>query len=344
VPEDSVKFVDEVELLLASGKGGAGCVSFRREKFVPLGGPDGGDGGDGGSVMLVSDPQLGTLLDLKHRKHMRAENGRPGEGSGKTGKRGADLRLRVPSGTLVLDVETGELLADLTLPGQEFVLLPGGKGGKGNTHFTTSTNRAPRYAQPGTPGRELRVRLELKLMADVGLLGFPNAGKSTLISRISAARPKIADYPFTTLVPNLGVVSWAEEKSFVVADVPGLVEGAHQGVGLGIRFLKHLERTRLLLHLLDPTEGDPLEKYLALRRELEAFDPELARRPERVVLTKTDISEARERVPELRRTFAALGIELWAISAVTGEGLRELVRETGKAVDELKREGSHGNA
>ncbi|MBI5442636.1 MAG: GTPase ObgE [Deltaproteobacteria bacterium] len=339
-----MKFVDEVELLLASGRGGAGSVSFRREKFVPLGGPDGGDGGDGGSLILVADPQLGTLLDLKHRKAMRAENGRPGEGSRKTGRRGAELRLRVPVGTLAFDAESGECLAELTEPGHVVVLRPGGKGGKGNAHFATSTNRAPRYAQPGTPGEEKRVRLELKLMADVGLVGFPNAGKSTLISRISAARPKIADYAFTTLVPNLGVVSWAEEKSFVVADVPGLIEGAHEGVGLGIRFLKHLERTRLLLHLVDPSgERDPLEKYAALRRELEAFDPELARRPERVVLTKMDLPEARERLPELRRRFEELGLGVWPISGATGEGLAELVRETGKLVDRL-REGREDEA
>jgi GTP-binding protein len=337
-----MKFVDEVELLLSSGKGGAGCASFRREKYVPLGGPDGGDGGDGGSVVLVADAQLGTLLDLRHRTQMRAEDGQPGRGARKYGRRGRDLRLRLPVGTLAIDAETAEVLADLVEPGQEVVLVPGGRGGKGNVHFATSTNRAPRYAQPGMPGRELRVRLELKLMADVGLLGFPNAGKSTLISRISAARPKIADYPFTTLVPNLGVVSWAEEKSFVVADIPGLVEGAHEGVGLGIRFLKHVERTRLLLHLVDPTDGrNPLEKYDTLRRELEAFDPELARRPERIVLTKMDVTEAREQLFEIRRSFEGRGLSVWSISAATGEGLGDLVRETGSLVEELKRGGAH---
>lgn len=332
-----MKFVDEVELVLASGKGGAGCSSFRREKYVPLGGPDGGDGGDGGSVVLVADPQLGTLLDLRHRRRMKAENGRGGQGARKNGRRGEDLSLRLPVGTLALDAETGEVLVDLTQAGQKTVLLPGGRGGRGNVHFATSTNRAPRYAQPGLPGEERRVRLELKLLADVGLLGFPNAGKSTLISRISAARPKIADYPFTTLVPNLGVVTWAEEKAFVVADIPGLVEGAHEGVGLGIRFLKHVERTRLLLHLIDPVDGrDPLEKYAALRAELEAFDPTLAARPERVVITKLDLTEARERLPEIQEAFARRGVEVWALSAATGEGLSELVRETGRLVEELK--------
>ena len=338
-----MRFIDEVEILLTSGNGGAGCASFRREKYVPLGGPDGGDGGDGGAVVLVGDPQLGTLLDLRHRFEMKAENGQPGRGSRKYGRRGRDLTIRLPVGTLAIDPETGEVLADLVSAGQELVLLPGGKGGRGNVHFATSTNRAPRYAQPGLPGVQRRVRLELKLMADVGLLGFPNAGKSTLISRISSARPKIADYPFTTLVPNLGVVSWADEKSYVVADIPGLVEGAHEGVGLGIRFLKHVERTRLLLHLIDPTDGrDPLEKYDALRQELKAFDPDLADRPEQVVLTKMDVTEARESLSEIRNAFGSRGIQVWAISAATGEGLRDLIRETGKRIEGLRLGGEHG--
>ncbi len=334
-----MKFVDEVEIELASGNGGAGCVSFRREKFVPLGGPDGGDGGDGGSVILVADGQLGSLLDFRHRKVMRAENGRPGMGSDRHGKRGRDLVLRVPAGTVVRRADTGEILADLVASGQRVVLLPGGRGGRGNARFATPTNRAPRHAQPGLPGEQARVRLELKLMADVGLLGFPNAGKSTLISRISAARPKIADYPFTTLAPNLGVVRWGDDGSFVVADIPGLVEGAHKGVGLGIQFLKHVERTRLLLHLVDPTaEGDPVARYEVLRRELAAFDPALAGRPERVVVTKIDVTEARDAVPVLREAFATRGVAVSAVSAVTGEGLRELVRETGAAVAALREE------
>ncbi len=333
-----MKFVDEAELILASGKGGAGCVSFRREKFVPQGGPDGGDGGDGGSVVLVADPQLGTLLDFRHRKAMRAEPGQPGGGSRKSGRRGTDLRLHLPVGTVVFDAESGEELADLTEAGQEAVLLPGGRGGQGNARFATSTNRTPRYAQPGLPGEERRVRLELKLMADVGLVGFPNAGKSTLISRISAARPKIADYPFTTLVPNLGVVAWAEGRTYVVADIPGLIEGAHPGVGLGIQFLRHVERTRLLVHLVDPTDDrDPVEKYDALRAELGAFDPELTRRPERVVVTKADVSGVEDGFPELRERFRARGIEPVLISAVTGEGVEALIRVVGQQVDELKR-------
>ncbi|GAB4253940.1 MULTISPECIES: Obg family GTPase [Deferrisoma] len=332
-----MKFIDEVELTLASGNGGAGCVSFRREKFVPLGGPDGGDGGRGGDVVLVAEPRLTTLLDLRHRRVLRAENGRPGMGSDRTGRSGRDLEVRLPVGTVVRDAETGEVLADLVEPGQRVVLLKGGLGGKGNARFATPTNRAPRYAQPGTPGEERRVRLELKLLADVGLVGFPNAGKSTLISRISAARPKIADYPFTTLVPNLGVVRWAEERSFVVADIPGLIEGAHRGAGLGIRFLKHVERTRLLLHLVDPTQGDPLTLYRAVRRELEAFSPDLTEKPERVVVTKADLTEVREALPAIRGAFAAEGVEVRAISAVTGEGVRELVVETGRALEELER-------
>jgi GTP-binding protein len=334
-----MKFVDEVELELASGHGGAGCVSFRREKFVPMGGPNGGDGGEGGSVVLIADPQLGTLLDFRHRKAMRAENGQPGQGSNKTGRRGGDLRLRLPVGTLVIDADSDELIADLVAPGSETVLFHGGRGGRGNARFATSTNRAPRHAQPGLPGEQRRLRLELKLLADVGLLGFPNAGKSTLISRISAARPKIADYPFTTLVPNLGVVSWGEERSYVVADIPGLIEGASEGAGLGLQFLRHVERTRLLLHLVDPSDGrDALDKYRALRRELEAFDPDLAARPERVVLTKLDVTEVREKLPELVAAFAAEGREVWPISAVTGEGLEQVRFETGRLVAELREE------
>jgi GTPase len=338
-----MKFVDEVELVLGSGRGGAGCVSFRRELFVPKGGPDGGDGGDGGSVILVADAGLGTLLDFRHRKAMRAEAGRRGEGARRSGRRGKDLRLRLPVGTVVHDAETGEELADLVEPGQEVVLLAGGMGGQGNARYATATNRAPRYAQPGMEGEERRVRLELKLMADVGLVGFPNAGKSTLISRVSAARPKIADYPFTTLVPNLGVVSWAEGKAYVVADIPGLIEGAHRGVGLGIQFLRHIERTRVLVHLIDPTDGrEPLEKYRALRAELEAFDPALTGQPERVVLTKADVTGVAERFPELREAFRAQGLEVRLVSSVTGNGVRELVREIGHLLEQAKEGETHG--
>jgi len=339
-----MKFVDEVELELASGHGGTGCVSFRREKFVPKGGPDGGDGGNGGSVVLVADTGMGTLLDFRHRKAMEAEDGRPGEGSRKTGRCGQDLRLRLPVGTALFDADSGEQMADLVEAGQEVVLLPGGRGGRGNARFATSTNRAPRHAQPGLPGERRRVRLELKLMADVGLVGFPNAGKSTLISRISAARPKIADYPFTTLVPNLGVVAWAEGRTFVVADIPGLIEGAHRGAGLGIQFLRHIERTRVLLHLVDVSEGSPaLQRYDAIRAELGAFDPLLLDRPEIVVITKGDVTEVRDLLPAVRREFRERGIEARVISAVSGEGLPELVADTGRLVRRLREEEQGGD-
>ncbi len=328
-----MRFVDETELMLQSGNGGRGCVAFRREKFIAKGGPNGGDGGDGGSIILVGDSSMGSLLDFKHKKHIKAKNGESGMGSDKTGKGGEDIIVRLPLGTLVYNVQTGELMADIVEERKKLVLLKGGLGGKGNARFSTSTNRAPTYAQAGLPGIERKVRLELKLMADVGLLGFPNAGKSTLISRISAARPKIADYPFTTLVPNLGVVRWGEEGTFVVADIPGLIEGASQGAGLGIKFLKHVERTRLLLHLLDMSEErDPLERYLAIRGELEAFDTEVAARPEMVVLAKTDVVQTEGLLEETAEIFRKMGKEVHCISAVTGEGLQELVNATGRMI------------
>lgn len=337
-----MRFIDEAEIVLASGAGGAGASSMRREKYVPKGGPDGGDGGDGGSVILIADTSMGSLLDFRHRREIRASNGEPGMGSRKFGKRGQDAVIRLPVGTLVKDVETGETLADVVEPGVPVVLLEGGKGGRGNAKFKTSTNRTPTYAQPGLPGHEARVRLELKLLADVGLLGFPNAGKSTLISRISAATPKIADYPFTTLVPNLGVVQWSEEGTFVVADIPGLIEGASKGAGLGIRFLKHVERTRLLLHLIDPSDGkDPVEKYRTLRAELLGFDEELLKRPEIVVITKMDVTEVREAFPETAARFEKEGVETVAVSAVTGMGLKELVTLTGQRLMETTRDDSY---
>lgn len=331
-----MKFIDEVQLKLASGRGGAGCVAFRREKFMPLGGPSGGDGGDGGDVVLVADRNMSTLLDFRHKKIMRAENGRPGEGSDCHGRNGKKIELKLPLGTVVYDAETGEMLADLVADGQRLVLLPGGKGGRGNARFSTSTNRSPTHAQPGMDGEERQVRLELKLMADVGLVGFPNAGKSTLISRISASKPRIADYPFTTLAPNLGVVRWSDEKSFVVADLPGLIEGAHKGVGLGIKFLRHIERTRLLLHLIDPVDGcDVMEKYDAIRNELISFDESLGERTERVVITKLDSLAAAD-ADELIEKFRSRGIEAAGISAVTGEGLSDLISEIGQLVEGLR--------
>jgi len=330
-----VRFVDEVEIEVASGNGGRGSSSFRREKYVPKGGPDGGDGGKGGDVVLIADTSMTSLLDFRQKKRLKAKHGEPGHSSNMHGKNGEDLLIRLPVGTMVIDPENEELLADLTEPGVLVVLLEGGKGGKGNARFATSTNRAPTYAQQGLPGVKAKVRFELKLMADVGLLGFPNAGKSTLISRISAARPKIADYPFTTLTPNLGVVSWGEERAFVVADIPGIIEGASEGVGLGIQFLKHVERTRILLHLIDPVDGeDPVEKYLALRGELQKFSAELSKKPEFVVITKMDITEAREGAEELRKRFAdeAEVSSLWMISSVAGEGLTPVVRALGEAL------------
>jgi len=327
-----MKFVDEVKIQAKAGDGGRGCLSFRREKFIPLGGPDGGDGGSGGDICFVVDPGLGTLLDLRYRVQYHAGNGEPGRGKNQHGRNGETLVIRVPPGTLVLDDDTGEQLADLTEPGDPLVLLRGGLGGRGNARFVSSTNRAPRKTQPGLPGERRTLRLQLKLLADVGLVGLPNAGKSTLISSVSAARPKIADYPFTTLVPNLGVVRYGDFQSFVMADIPGLIPGASEGHGLGIRFLRHIERTDLFLHLVDLSgmqKGDPLDNFHAINRELQQYNPELLKRPMLVIFTKLDVTEVREQLPVMRETFAALGYETLAVSAVTGEGTAELVRRVG---------------
>ena len=287
-----MKFVDEVRIHVKAGDGGDGAVAWRREKFIPRGGPAGGDGGNGGDVVLVVDPQLSTLLDYRYVREHRARSGEKGLGSDMNGHDGADLELRVPPGTVVKDAATGEVLADLGQGAERFVIAKGGRGGLGNMNFASSTNQAPRYAEDGTPGQEKDLVLELKLLADVGIVGYPNAGKSTLISRISRARPKIADYPFTTLVPNLGVVSWRDGRSFVVADIPGLIEGAHAGAGLGHQFLRHLQRTRLLLHLVDmaPFDAsiDPAAEVKALAAELKKYDPELAKKPRWLVLNKAD--------------------------------------------------------
>ncbi|MCM2265522.1 MAG: GTPase ObgE [Desulfuromonadales bacterium] len=334
-----MKFVDEVKIQAKAGDGGKGCLSFRREKFIPLGGPNGGDGGDGGDVCFVVDSGLGTLLDLRYKVHYNAGNGESGRGQNKHGKNGETLTIRVPPGTLIFDDETGEQLADLTQPGELLVLLRGGMGGRGNARFVTSTNRAPRHTQPGLPGERRTLRLQLKLLADVGLVGLPNAGKSTLISSVSAARPKIADYPFTTLVPNLGVVRYGDYRSFVMADIPGLIKGASEGHGLGLRFLRHIERTDLFLHLVDLSgmqEGDALENFAAINRELEHYNPELLTRPMLVVFTKLDVTEVRERLPEMRSIFAAQGYATFAVSAVTGEGTEELVRFVGAELTRLR--------
>lgn len=321
-------FVDEVKIHVRSGDGGRGCVSFRREKFVPRGGPDGGDGGKGGDVVIRADHNLHTLLDFTYRHQYKAERGAHGLGSNKHGRNGEDCVLFVPAGTVVKEAESGEVIADLARDGQEVVVARGGRGGRGNARFKSSTNQAPRYAEEGQPAEELWLLLELKLLADVGIMGYPNAGKSTLISRISAARPKIADYPFTTLHPNLGVVQRPDHSSFVVADIPGLIEGSHAGRGLGDRFLRHLERSRLLVHLIDcvPQEGrSPSGDFESLNEELELFSADLAAKPQLVACNKMDIPEARKAFDEHRAYFEASGLELYPISAVTGEGIDGLL-------------------
>ncbi len=332
-----MKFVDEVRIKVKAGDGGDGAVAWRREKFIPRGGPAGGDGGSGGDVVLVLDPQLATLLDYRYVREHRAKNGEHGRGSDQNGLSQPALELRVPPGTVVKDAATGEVLADIGPDQPRFVIARGGRGGLGNMNFATSTNQAPRYAQPGTKGEERDLQLELKLLADVGIVGYPNAGKSTLISRISRARPKIADYPFTTLTPNLGVVGW-RGKSFVVADVPGLIEGAHAGAGLGHQFLRHLERTRVLVHLVDPLapgEGrSPKADLDAIDRELKLYSPELAAKPQIVAVTKMDVPEARAKVAELRKALSRRKRkpEILAISAVTGEGMDQLLDAVARAL------------
>jgi GTP-binding protein len=331
-------FVDRVVIDVFAGAGGDGACSFRREKYVPKGGPDGGDGGDGGSVIFEADHNLHTLLDYRYQRRHEAESGANGSGGNKTGGTGDDLVLRAPVGTQVFDDETGEMIGDLIEPGQRIVVAQGGSGGWGNPRFKSSINRAPRRFNPGTPGESHRIRLELRLMADVGLVGFPNVGKSTLISRLSAARPKIADYPFTTLVPNLGVVQWTEYKSYVVADIPGLIEGAADGKGLGHQFLRHVERTRLIVHLLDPVAPDegrsPVEDHAAVCRELARFSAELAAKPNIVVINKADALGFDEETVRAE-VAAALGCAVYLISAVTGAGIEELKHVLGRKIEEL---------
>jgi GTPase len=320
-------FIDEVRILVKAGDGGNGCMAFRREKYVPRGGPSGGDGGRGGDVELVADPHENTLLKYRYNPEHKAERGRHGEGSNRTGAEGHSIVLDVPVGTVVYDEATGERLFDFTEAGQRFTVARGGRGGKGNARFATSTHQAPTEHTPGSPGDEKRLRMELKLLADVGLVGFPNAGKSTLISRISAARPKIADYPFTTLEPNLGVVQLPDFRSFVVADIPGLIEGAHLGHGLGIQFLRHIERTRLLAHLVDvsdTTGRDPVEDFNTIMAELASFSDELAAKPMIVVATKMDASQDPTRVESVRALAKERGLAFFEISAVTGQGIDNL--------------------
>lgn len=330
-------FVDQVHIVVKAGKGGNGCVSFRRESKVPKGGPDGGRGGDGGSVLLVSETNLNSLIYFRFHPLNRAKNGKPGEGSHRQGKRGEDIILRVPVGTIVREEGRKEILHDFLEQGEALIAAKGGKGGRGNASYATSTHQVPREFQPGRPGEEKELFLELKIIADIGLVGFPNVGKSTLISGMSAARPVIADYPFTTLTPNLGVVDAGGPRRFVVADIPGLIAGAHEGHGLGIRFLKHIERTKVLVHLIDvsPATGrDPVDDYAVVMKELEAYGSALAARPKIIVANKTDtLKGQRSRLERVRRLAAKEGAPFFAISALTGKGLKELAAGMAQALD-----------
>jgi GTP-binding protein len=332
-------FIDRAKIHVEGGNGGNGVTAFRREKFVPRGGPSGGDGGRGGDVVLVADASLNTLLHLRYNPRHVAERGSHGEGSNRSGHNGADLIVRVPVGTQIFDAATGDLLHDLSHDGDRWVAARGGRGGFGNAHFTTSTNRAPRYHQSGSKGEELELQLELKLLADVGLVGFPNAGKSTFISTVSAARPKIADYPFTTLEPHLGVVDLGDFRTFVIADIPGLIEGAHTGAGLGDRFLRHIERTKLLLHLVDVSfvsGRDAVGDYETVNRELASYNQDLALRPQFVVATKMDALDEPERLESLKQRAEQDGKPFFAISSATGAGVRELVNAMATKLEELK--------
>ena len=336
----TMKFIDETKIHVIAGDGGRGCVSFRREKFVRRGPPDGGNGGAGGDVIAEADPQLTTLLDLRYQKLVKGGRGGNGSSSDCHGRRGQDRVIRVPVGTLIRDHLTGELLADLENAGERAVIAAGGRGGKGNAHFGSSTNRSPRYAQPGEPGQERELEIELRLLADVGIIGLPNAGKSTLIATISAVRPKIADYPFTTLVPNLGVVGCGEGKSFVVADIPGLIEGAHEGHGLGHKFLRHVMRTNLLIHLLDASTidpKDPLTGWKTVNRELALFDAELAKKPQIVVANKIDLPEGKENAKLLARKLPKEFRPLYTISGATTEGVKKLVQTVGSKLEDIRR-------
>ncbi|MER3500887.1 MAG: GTPase ObgE [Candidatus Fervidibacterota bacterium] len=336
-----MSFIDEAVIYVKAGDGGNGCVAFRREKFVPRGGPAGGDGGRGGHVILVADPSVRTLVDLHLQRTYKAPNGQHGQGSNKHGANGDDLLIPVPLGTVVYDAETGERLADLVKPGQRVIVARGGRGGRGNAAFATPTRQTPVFAELGEPGEERVLRLELKLLADVGIIGYPNVGKSTLISRISAARPKIADYPFTTLVPNLGTVR-VGNFSFVVADLPGLIEGAHRGVGLGHQFLRHAERTTLLVHMVDiaAVEGrDPLRDFEVVNEELRLYNPTLAEKPQIVVANKMDLPNARENLQRCLPYWQRRGLEVFPISALTGEGLKPLVYRMAELVKALQPKG-----
>lgn len=322
-----MNFVDFTEIQVKAGKGGDGCVSFRREKYIPKGGPDGGDGGDGGHVLIQATTQLHTLQDVRYHKKYQAGNGKPGQGNNRSGAKGKSIIIRVPAGTLVKDAVTGEILADLIEDGEELSVAKGGSGGWGNQHFASSVNRVPRHANPGTDGEFRKIQLELKVLADVGLVGFPNAGKSTLLSVLSAAKPKIADYPFTTLVPNLGIVKYGEYKSFVLADIPGLIRGAHEGRGLGDRFLRHIERTRVLVFMIDIHDENPEETYKTLLNELKAFDPDLIEKKRLVVFSKCDYEQEEKDAND--KQFLE---EMFCISAVTNRNLNTLIHEIDKVL------------
>lgn len=337
-----MKFIDEAFITVQSGDGGSGCVSFRREKYVPRGGPDGGDGGKGGDVILVASSDRRTLYPFRFKHEFAAERGAGGQGRQKSGRNGNDLLIEVPPGTIVRDADSGEIIKDFSKPGESFIAARGGRGGKGNTHFKSSTHRTPRFAQPGEPGQFKRLKLELKLLADVGIIGLPNAGKSTLISVISSARPKIADYPFTTLVPNLGVVQAGDREPFVVADIPGLIAGAHAGTGLGIRFLRHVERTRMLVHLIDAAAidpGKPLEAYDTVNAEIALYSQSLAQKPQLVALNKLDIPGAGEHARAFRAALKKR-LKVHLISAATGKGIAQLVSDVSRRLDELHDEPS----
>ncbi|SEM56434.1 GTP-binding protein [Syntrophus gentianae] len=335
-----MKFIDEAKIYVRAGDGGRGCVSFRREKYVPFGGPNGGDGGKGGDVIIEASASHNTLLSLKYNQHHVAKSGGHGEGSNRTGRSASDLIVPVPVGTLVMDFESGEVLADLVTEGQRFVVAHGGIGGRGNARFATATNRAPRFAQPGIPGEERWIRLELKLLADVGIIGFPNVGKSTFISRVSAARPKIADYPFTTLTPHLGVVRYGDDfQTFVLADIPGLIEGAHEGVGMGIQFLRHIERTSLLLHILDISreEADTgWHDFEVINSELASYSSDLILKPQIVAVNKTDLPVTRQKLAVTQSIFAEKGIVLYPFSAATGEGIPVLLQKIGETLENIR--------
>ncbi|WP_457621435.1 GTPase ObgE [Persephonella sp.] len=324
-----MRFVDKAKIHVKAGDGGNGCVAFRREKYVRMGGPSGGNGGKGGDVIIMADKSLKTLMDFRYKKHFKAENGQHGSGSNKHGRNGKDLIIKVPVGTVVKDAETGEIIADLIYDGQKVVVAKGGKGGRGNAAFKTSTNQAPDYAEEGQPGEEKWIELELKLLADIGIIGFPNAGKSTLISVLSKAKPKIADYPFTTLTPVLGVLQLDYGKSVVIADIPGLIEGASKGAGLGHEFLRHIERTKALIHLIDISdqrERDPIEAFEIINKELEKYSPELVKKPQIVVGNKIDMLSDRSLIEKLKKEFSKRGYPFVAVSLVTKEGLDQLIK------------------